>query len=101
MYISEAVNKAGSASQATEHPYVTGFRHFPHESVLNSCLDSSAPNREVNPSASVQISMSACAKKSRNSSEKCNGYPCQVLDIGQYIMYAAFIQIHGVHSLII
>ena len=37
-YIIKATNKAGSASQATEHTYVTGFCHFPQVSAQNSCL---------------------------------------------------------------
>ena len=68
--ISEAVNKAGSASQATECTYVTGFHHFPQESTRNSCLDSSARNCAENPSTSTQIFVSTYAGKLRNSSEK-------------------------------
>ena len=54
------------------HTYVpAGFRHFPHESTRNSCLDSSAQNHAENLSASAWISASVCTGKSRNSSEKC------------------------------
>ena len=68
-YIFEAVTKLAQLHKRLHD--ASGFHHFPHESTRNSCLDSSARYRAENPSVSAQISVSARAGNSRNSSEKC------------------------------
>ena len=68
-FIFEAVTKLAQLHKRLHD--TSGFRHFPHESARNSCLDSSARYRVENLSVSVQISVSARAGNLRNSSEKC------------------------------
>ena len=79
-YIFEAITKLAQLHKRLHiHTYVSGFRHFPHESARNSCLDSFARHRaenlhgivRQNPSTSAQISVSTYAGNSRNSSQKC------------------------------
>ena len=69
-YIFEAVTKLAQLHKRLHD--TSGFHHFPHESMRNSCLDSSARYCEENLSASAQIFVSARAGNSGNSSEKCN-----------------------------
>ena len=68
-YIFEAVTKLAQLHKRLHD--TSGFRHFPHESARNSCLDSSTWYSVENPSASARISVSTRAGNSRNSSEKC------------------------------
>ena len=68
-YIFEAVTKLVQLHKRLHD--TSGFCHFPHKSMRNSCLDSSARYRAENPSASAWISVSARAGNSRNVSEKC------------------------------
>ena len=69
MYIFDAVTKLAQLHKRLHD--TSGFRHFPHKSAQNSCLDSSARYCAENPSTSAQISVSARARNLRNSSEKC------------------------------
>ena len=68
-YIFEAVTKLAQLHKWLHD--TSGFRHFLQESARNFCLDSSTRYPAEYPSVSTQISVSACAGNSRNSSEKC------------------------------
>ena len=68
-YIFEAVTKLAQLHKRLLD--TSGFRHFPHKFARNSCLDSSARYCAENLSVSAQISVTARAGNSRNSSEKC------------------------------
>ena len=56
-YIFEAVTKLAQLHKWLQD--TSGFRNFPHESVQNSCLDSSTWYRAEISSASMQISVNA------------------------------------------
>ena len=68
------------------HTYVpAGFRHFPHESARNSCLDSSARNLAENHSGIVRKIRARprgyprpSALENRGIPRKNVSYPCQV-----------------------
>ena len=73
------------------HTYVpAGFRHFPHESARNSCLDSSARNLADNHSGIVRKIRALprgyprpSAPENRGISRKNVSFPCQVPYIKQ------------------
>ena len=87
-FIFEAVTKLAQLHKRLHD--TSGFRHFPHESAQNSCLDSSARYRAENPSASAQISVSARAGNSRNSSEKCKLSMSSTVDCTTRIAHILF-----------
>ena len=68
------------------HTYVpAGFRHFPHESARNSCLDSSTRNLAENHSGIVRKIRARprgyprpSAPENRGIPRKNVSYPCQV-----------------------